>query len=364
MNTKLIIVGGFLGAGKTTFLHRLAQRYSKTGKVIGFITNDQAEDLVDSRFLLREAKVLKEINGSCFCCNYNGFADAINDIANTGVDLIVAEPVGSCTDISATILQPLKDKIDAQVEMSPYSVLADPERLEAILSGNDCGLHPDALYIYRKQLEESDIIVITKADLIGSLKRKTLEEKVQLFFPEKKIFSISSETGFGVENWLAYILKTRSCGNTIADIDYDIYARGEAMMGWMNASMILYGKETDWDGFLQDYFNVLYDMLRKLFAPIAHIKIMIEAPGGDFILGNITTNERAIKFRGSAGRSHMAELIINSRVELPCRLLNKVVFDALSVALPRELTHQVKQCKFLQPGYPRPVHRYQNVIQS
>ena len=50
--------------------------------------------------------------------------------------------------------------------MSPLTVLSDPARLAAILKGEDGGLHEDAAYIYRKQLEESDIILITKIDTL------------------------------------------------------------------------------------------------------------------------------------------------------------------------------------------------------
>jgi hypothetical protein len=41
-------------------------------------------------------------------------------------DVLIAEPVGSCTDLSATILQPLKDQFKQQFVPAPFSVLADP----------------------------------------------------------------------------------------------------------------------------------------------------------------------------------------------------------------------------------------------
>ena len=50
-------------------------------------------------------------------------------------DVLLAEPVGSCTDLSATILQPLKDKFTRQFVLAPLSVLVDPERLADTLLG-------------------------------------------------------------------------------------------------------------------------------------------------------------------------------------------------------------------------------------
>ena len=64
---------------------------------------------MDTTFLESIGGVVLEVSGSCFCCNFNGFADAIQHISDQGIDMIVAEPVGSCTDLSATILQPLKE---------------------------------------------------------------------------------------------------------------------------------------------------------------------------------------------------------------------------------------------------------------
>ena len=60
--TKLIITGGFLGAGKTTLIWEVAQRLMSQGLRVGLITNDQAPELVDSRLLkqadLKVAEVL------------------------------------------------------------------------------------------------------------------------------------------------------------------------------------------------------------------------------------------------------------------------------------------------------------------
>jgi len=49
--TKIAIIGGFLGAGKTTTIIELGKRLSKLGKRIGIITNDQGEMLVDTKIV-------------------------------------------------------------------------------------------------------------------------------------------------------------------------------------------------------------------------------------------------------------------------------------------------------------------------
>ena len=62
--TRLIITGGFLGAGKTTLIWDVAQRLMAKGLRVGLITNDQAPELVDSRLLKQANLQVQEVAGS------------------------------------------------------------------------------------------------------------------------------------------------------------------------------------------------------------------------------------------------------------------------------------------------------------
>ncbi|MCD7976628.1 MAG: CobW-like GTP-binding protein [Tannerellaceae bacterium] len=118
--TRLILAGGFLGASKTTLLWEAAQRLMKQGLNVGLITNDQAPELVDSALLSLSNLQVAEVSGSCFCCNFNGFTEAIQKIReDVSADVIIAEPVGSCADLSATIMQPLKQYWNRELQVSP-----------------------------------------------------------------------------------------------------------------------------------------------------------------------------------------------------------------------------------------------------
>jgi len=105
--TRLILVGGFLGAGKTTLLAQAAERLERQGKRVGLIANDQAPDLVDTATLTQGGLPVTEVSGGCFCCRFDELASASERLmAEYEPDVILAEPVGSCTDVSATVLQP------------------------------------------------------------------------------------------------------------------------------------------------------------------------------------------------------------------------------------------------------------------
>jgi G3E family GTPase len=70
------MIGGFLGAGKTTAVAALAQRLVQQGLRIGLITNDQGSELVDTAMLRARGFATEEISGGCVGCRFNSLVDA------------------------------------------------------------------------------------------------------------------------------------------------------------------------------------------------------------------------------------------------------------------------------------------------
>jgi len=262
---QLVFVGGFLGAGKTTLLWRAAELLMKRGKRVGLITNDQAPDLVDTKWLTEKGLSVREVAGSCFCCNFFAVIEAAENLRSLDVDVLIGEPVGSCADLSATILQPFKDKFRDRFALSPLSVLADPLRLKAILSDNADTLHPNAAYIFRKQLEEADLVVINKMDLVPPAEKARLEELMATHFPRATVRYVSARTGEGLESWLDEVLSAQAADTRILDIDYDVYAEGEAVLGWLNAEVQLSAASdrVEWRAFCSDLLASLHTTFRE-----------------------------------------------------------------------------------------------------
>lgn len=360
--TKLIIAGGFLGAGKTTLLREAAKQLMAQGLRVGLITNDQAPELVDSELLSLNNLQVAEVSGSCFCCNFNGFTDAIQKVRNeAAADIIIAEPVGSCADLSATIMQPLKQYRNRELQTAPLSVLADPTRLASILAGEDAGLHPDAAYIYRKQLEESDIILINKADLLTDEQLEDLKHQTAEAFPAATILTISAITGTGVNDWLDQVTSRQDAGKRLVEMDYDIYANGEAVLGWLNGTVSLQGENTDWDTFTRTLLANLAEQFDKDDLSVGHVKLIAEN-GRQFIVGNVTGTASTLSTYGSAGKSDSVKLIINARVETSPEKLDRIVRQTLDTLCNERYTIDVIAWRYLQPGRPQPTHRFTEVV--
>src|SRR5689334_18781938 len=90
---RYIMIGGFLGAGKTTAVAQLAQKLTNDGLRVGLITNDQGSELVDTAMLRARGFVTEEIPGGCFCCRFASLSEAARRLtAMTAPDVFIAEP--------------------------------------------------------------------------------------------------------------------------------------------------------------------------------------------------------------------------------------------------------------------------------
>src|SRR5437773_11924140 len=171
---RYIMIGGFLGAGKTTAVAQLARHLTGRGFRVGLITNDQGNHLVDTAMLASRGFPTEEIAGGCFCCRFNSLMEAAQRLTTTTrPDVFIAEPVGSCTDLVATVSYPLRRIYGDSFSIAPLSVLIDPLRALRIFGlENGASFSEKVLYIYEKQLQEANLIVINKIELIDSARRK------------------------------------------------------------------------------------------------------------------------------------------------------------------------------------------------
>lgn len=144
---RLILVGGFLGAGKTTLIGKLVRDLQSGGLRCGVVTNDQAAGLVDTALAeTLDGARISEIAGGCFCCKLDQLEELLtgqwqND-PSTCPDVIVAEPVGSCTDLIATVVLPLRRIYGEDVVISPFSVVLDGRR--ALAGAGELGRAADS----------------------------------------------------------------------------------------------------------------------------------------------------------------------------------------------------------------------------
>lgn len=361
---KFIGMGGFLGAGKTTTLKRLAKYYTDKGMKVGIVTNDQAENLVDTENLVQDGNYVTEVAGGCFCCKFDVLVEAIMKTRKVA-DIILAEPVGSCTDVVATVVQPLLNLYQENLEVAPYSVLADPHRIKNVLMQNNSGLSEKVIYIYKKQLEEADVLLLNKIDTIDGGDRERLLAYCAEEFPEKPVIAVSALTGEGFSDWHSFIeLNKGSVGGNIADVDYDTYAEGEAMLGWLNTAVnVSSTKHFNANNVLYDLADKLRDSFITLKTEPAHLKILMNIGSETGIVSLISNGLPPSVSRSVKNTSKKGQIIINARVQIDPGILKKKVEENLDVLCSQyDLKAELQSMESFKPGRPVPVHRYSKQV--
>ncbi|MEQ1907742.1 MAG: GTP-binding protein [Vicinamibacterales bacterium] len=361
MRPRVIFAGGFLGAGKTTTLVALAQRFVAAGQRVGIITNDQAENLVDTGIFRAAGLQAVEVAGGCFCCRFDDFTARADELLQrVRPDVLLAEPVGSCTDIVATVLNPLRTLFPNRFEVAPYVVLVDPIRALKVLGRTErVSLSERVTYIYRMQQQEADAIALTKIDLLSASERQTIEGLVRQQFPGRPILGISAVTGEGMDELAACMGSAETRGAALEDLDYDVYAAGEAELGWLNETLRLTCDEPlPLDGSLLALGRLLQEGCERAHVEIAHGKAMLAADDRRTIVNLVGEGTAPRLSRSCEHASRELELTLNLRVQTSPETLTQIAgASVLHWAEQLRLTISSRSQKSFSPGRPVPTHR-------
>ena len=340
----IVVVGGFLGAGKTTLLLRAAAQLQAAGRRVAVITNDQGGALVDTR-LAAAAADTEEVAGGCFCCRFSDFLDAADRLRVFDPHVILAEPVGSCIDMVATVLRPIAEYYGDRYRLAPFTVLVEPQRAREMLGA---AADPHLAYLFRNQLAEADLVCFTRADSSGDFPA----------LPSGCAFRLSGTTGQGVSEWLAQVLADGSvCGaRPLENVDYARYAEAEATLGWLNwhATLALDAALSPAQ-VVGPLLDRLDEALTEAGVAIAHLKAHDQAPTG-FIRASLCRNQEEPLVDGmldaSPAREH--DLILNLRARGSPEQLRAAMLLATG-RLPGTATVLHYEC--FQPAPPRPQYR-------
>ncbi len=363
--TRFVLIGGFLGAGKTTLIAELARRYRAAGKSVGIITNDQAAGLVDTENLRSRGFDVGEVSGACFCCSFDELVSTADRLGDECMpDVILAEPVGSCTDLVATVVLPLQNILGDRFELAPFGVLLKPSHGQRILA-NDAthksGFSPQAEYIFRKQLEEADYLMIGRRDLLTDDEIEALRHALDQRAPGVPVLALSPITGEGVDEAMGYIESPMIAGRRLLDIDYDTYADGEAELGWVNLSAVLSSDgEVDLDQLASLIVeSIAAQIVDRASGEIAHVKASALA-GDTQAVANVVSNDSTVDIGLRSGRrvDGPVQLIVNARVAMDPQLLEACCREQLEVvATELGLRWSSVSAQSLRPGRPTPTHR-------
>jgi len=355
---KLFLVGGFLGSGKTTAIEQAARYLLKDGKKVGVITNDQGVQQVDTRFIKGQHIPSAEVANGCFCCQYNELEKNLEYLQQLEqTEFIFAESVGTCTDLAATVVNPLLSFNPGRYDIT-LSIFADVRLLVKFLQDGKSVFFDTVSYIYGRQLSEADIIVVNKIDLLNEKQQESAKKLITAAYRGKTILFQNSQSETGIQPWLAACAAVDNPAlRPSLDIDYDIYGAGEAELGWLDEEIGIVTDDGSAGKAAQIFCKKLYARIMADGHLIGHLKFLV----------NDGKKQKKISFTALPGTDYSDKVnmetdrivvLINARVQARSALLQTIVNDVI-VETELEANCKITEYKLsaFQPGYPRPTHR-------
>jgi len=304
----------------------------------------------------------------CFCCKFEELIDNIEKILVHKPDILLGEPVGSCTDFVAAVANPIKIHYHEAFRFAPFSTMVDPDRVrELLLAETESNFPEEVAYLFGKQLEEADLLVLNKIDLVPEAEVQRLVSVLTGRYPEKEILTISAREGTGIDKWLEILLSGRPGANTVlSQIDYDRYARAEAVLGWLNGAIRISSEELfAADEFVRALFMDLRESFKREKGEIGHLKSVFTS-GGKSLWVNLTNlSSDPVVSGGPLAMLSKGSLILNARVQLSPELLEKIVRDVLAAVAERYgLKQEIDDLQCFSPAYPNPPHMVRESVDS
>lgn len=352
---RLVVLTGFLGAGKTTTMLTAGRLLGRRGHRVAVITNDQGTDLVDTRLAEAVVPDVSEVTGGCFCCRFDDLADLVTELLDGGrADTILTEAVGSCTDLQATVIRPLRARYRERLTVAPLTTVVDPARFDAL--AGDLG------YLFDRQLAEADVIAVNKTDTLPRAELDALLDRIRGRHPSAGVLGYSASTGANVEELVSRWTGSRPSSPAVdLDVDYDRYAAAEAQLGWLNQTWQVSAA----DGFpARRWAHVALDSLSTTCARrghvIGHAKLAVQSPAGLIRMSVVAAGEPPRhEPTGSEDPSVAhATVLFNIRAACPPRDLESLLRTAaLDADLAVGAAARPGPARAFAPSYPRPVHR-------
>jgi G3E family GTPase len=358
---KLAVIGGYLGAGKTTLIVSIGRKFVAEHSLrVAIVTNDQGDVLVDSRVVGEAGFPFVEVQNGCFCCRFPDFMTKVDELVSlVKPDLILAEPVGSCTDLIATVYNPLKEYHKGELDLAPYVVLVDAKKVLNV-AGLDASKDRQ-LALMAWQLQEADLICINKVDLIDQSEQpKVLDALKRFYFEEPECLFISAKTGYNLNRLCDYILNRRYERKGGVDVDYDMYAAAEADLGWFNGSFTLASnKPISMERAISHLLSLIGKTIVEKKRRIAHLKLFFSSSDGAGKASLLDLNQGVI-FDSEPPVCSKLDVVMNIRAELSPEDLSQAILEGLRrISAEYSIRFEKWSAKGFTSAYPQPYYRIQ-----
>jgi len=355
---KLNIVGGFLGSGKTTAITNGSKVLMQLGQQVAVVTNDQGKYLVDTRFVDSNEIPTAEVTNGCFCCNFNSLTDQIEYLEQKfNPDIIFAESVGSCTDLVATVLKPLQLLKKELFDELTFSVFVDSRLLLEYLLDKKLPFSDAIAYIFEKQLEEAEFLIVNKVDLLSVEDNIILRKLTNTLFGNKVLIFQNSLNPENIQQWLVSLEKPAFRRKDVLDIDYQVYGKGEADLAWLDEEIDIQTDDLSAWKHAIEFIDSLISQINSYEIPIGHLKFLLQGEGVSHKISFTTIFDEDWKKWVPDFEINSVQLMVNSRIETTPDVAKEIVKKGVVAISGAGVFVSENHKQAFQPGFPNPTHR-------
>ncbi len=334
---KFAVISGFLGAGKTTAMMALTREYTARYGRAAMISNDLGHgvDLADDRYARLSGCSASQITGGCICYVKEELAGRLRECYGRGCELVMSDIPGFGVGALEHVYHGLSERFPGEFELAPFTVLAEPRTVELLRSGQG----GDLAYLYRSQLAEADLIVLSKCDLLTQERCREDCAWLSEHFPEAEVLAVSAREGTGLGRLSAALREGRASMRR-PDIGYG----GEAFqnaMGRLSEFYIQYRavvccRDFDADAYLLDLARSVREQIRSAGFAIPHLKLLAWDADGNFGKADLIGTDRDIEVPHRFG-SPCTDIaaVLNASAACPADRLEQIILHAVDTVSDR-----------------------------
>lgn len=208
--SKVDVISGFLGAGKTTLIQKLIKDVF-VGKKVVLVENEFGEIGIDGGFLKEAGITINEINGGCVCCTLQGdFHDALEKVENTyHPDHIIIEPsgVGKLSDILSIV------KSVEGLELNSYSAVVDAKRCKIY--------HKNFKEFFDDQISTACCVILSRTQLVSEDKLNEDVSIIRELNPDVRIITTPWDDLNGESIYEAMTGSSNGFPEGLEELDFD-----------------------------------------------------------------------------------------------------------------------------------------------